>query len=1326
MPEGTPKFALRRSEHGDLASIQSLVDTVTENRFGSQEISMLIERTVLSITVSDENGEVVGFASFDDTPRKDKPEWEDWLLTQYNCPSVTPFNTTFLRYVAVRRSLEVDIMREVLRTVFGTLPDVDNCLTMIPSFEVGRLSDLFTAVRTKDRTSKGSTTQLLMATRLAYLPNLTIRAARVEDHDDLVPIFNRQSEVLTERYGEFFLAELIEAQSETNKAIVAEVDGRAVGFLSISTNISVPFLTTNFDLEPFDNFRKTIRRKIKRERKASVVNNDASKEEDSLASSHGGSNVALNAAGLVGSAAVAARDTPPSSAGSTTERTAPQLSIPSAAAVATAAVAEDQKPPSSPMKAEGGSASGGPSGRALLNATPGKAGLRGLVKRNSLTGGMKEPAQADGDAAAGGPALAAGASATPQPQGEEKALSGFAEKVMQMQGKPMLSRRCSSVRAIGSLVARSRSRGSIFGSQKELDALVQPILSNEEELGPEETINSCFCIYLFCVDERYESRSVDFLQAAFNAFPYHDYCVLAMPPTMPEFPLLRRFLRVLSKPGISVSQELFLCHRHSLLTNIGVRAVHPRDLPSIGRMCEAMEDGGSTIIDDVEIALDTKQDPDGVGVYAFVMTCAEQIVAVSVVRSMTVTNASELRGMYNLEDFIVFAGHGDDEHVSLHHFVVNPIFTYRSRHFAREILRQLSKSCMYYRVYPNPSAGVGGPTKSQTMTALIEEMVQVRPRRQICYPEGVRNMPAKPAPHAPFALSFLCKKMIYEPKLTVNARIVVIGASDVGLSYLASLVYQPHLRFGNLMLISPHGFPAEMAPDAARERFLSSCHCFTRDDHHRLALPTMVSSVSATMKGIDRENGLVHLENGQQVPYDYLVLATGAQLRLQGQLNIPARRVPRNVVCINDDADAQAFLELLETIRPIVRERRGGDWKIIVYGASIDAFCAVEGLLFSGIPGESIVLVKPALSSSTDTFGRIDDEQALQRITAEMKREGVTIHEAGILSGFEPGKDSGEVTGIQLKLAGRRDAVVVPCKAVVLASTRAVDQEVFRAVNDACLVFDGRLVVDAGFATNDRRIFSAGALAKYARRYHAPHMNMALHNSRELGEALAVEMLALFDPLADKVVHEDNLLPLFLQPKLFGGIMPGGLSFLSMQPPPSVDADPNEGRSVSTNHRDNYFQIKIDRYDCIESLACLTKGPLEVGNLACLYGLPQTYANRLMARFDEGLVKDLFAFFRQAWAMSLFHDRFDVFRKEVLEGTASHHHSKALQALIAGWLRESPSTDLTSANRSTIVDSFTNSDARKVVEKKLFEFLEFNSYHLPMYYRPGTPLGGQS
>jgi len=55
---------------------------------------------------------------------------------------------------------------------------------------------------------------------------------RVEDHDDLMPIFNQLTDELVENYGDYYLAELIEAQNENMKCIVAEVNTDAVIFSS--------------------------------------------------------------------------------------------------------------------------------------------------------------------------------------------------------------------------------------------------------------------------------------------------------------------------------------------------------------------------------------------------------------------------------------------------------------------------------------------------------------------------------------------------------------------------------------------------------------------------------------------------------------------------------------------------------------------------------------------------------------------------------------------------------------------------------------------------------------------------------------------------------------------------------------------------------------------------------------------------------------------------------------------------------------------------------------------------------------------------------------
>ncbi len=90
--------------------------------------------------------------------------------------------------------------------------------------------------------------------------------AHEEDHDDLAEIFNLQSEVQTDKFGEFFIADMIAMQNKTRqntkdlinkgKALVAEVGQKAVGIMSLSSDIDFSILAKNYELDTFDNLLK--------------------------------------------------------------------------------------------------------------------------------------------------------------------------------------------------------------------------------------------------------------------------------------------------------------------------------------------------------------------------------------------------------------------------------------------------------------------------------------------------------------------------------------------------------------------------------------------------------------------------------------------------------------------------------------------------------------------------------------------------------------------------------------------------------------------------------------------------------------------------------------------------------------------------------------------------------------------------------------------------------------------------------------------------------------------------------------------------------------
>jgi len=124
------------------------------------------------------------------------------------------------------------------------------------------LGGFFQEVDCKDRTilqdvrGINKDSRIYFSSRVLVLPFIEIRLAKQEDHDDLADVFNSQSETVTEAYGEYFIAELIAAQSDTNKALVAQVKDKAVGLMGLSKEVDVKLLHQCFELDSFDNLLK--------------------------------------------------------------------------------------------------------------------------------------------------------------------------------------------------------------------------------------------------------------------------------------------------------------------------------------------------------------------------------------------------------------------------------------------------------------------------------------------------------------------------------------------------------------------------------------------------------------------------------------------------------------------------------------------------------------------------------------------------------------------------------------------------------------------------------------------------------------------------------------------------------------------------------------------------------------------------------------------------------------------------------------------------------------------------------------------------------------
>ena len=114
------------------------------------------------------------------------------------------------------------------------------------------------------------------------------------------------------------------------------------------------------------------------------------------------------------------------------------------------------------------------------------------------------------------------------------------------------------------------------------------------------------------------------------------------------------------------------------------------------------------------------------------------------------------------------------------------------------------------------------------------------------------------------------------------------------------------------------------------------------------------------------------------------------------------------------------------------------------------------------------------------------------------------------------------------------------------------------------------------------------------------------------------------------------------------------MHFVAERPSRVAEAAIKPGRQLTTkgttSEETKLFTISLDGLGFVAGVSALSKASQQdVGNYACLFGLHEKFLNNLASRFDEGLIADFFAFFRESWATAIFHDRFAGFVDDLRE-----------------------------------------------------------------------------
>ena len=1307
----------------------------------------------------------------------------------------------------------------MLGAVYSTLPEVDYVICTIANNTDFAPNELFTpAIQSEDANVTVDSTASAdflantykISSRESIIPTLAVRRACVEDHDDLVPIFDTQSDVLSEIYGTFFLAELIASETPENPSLVAVKDDRACGLLSLTKDVSVGMLQDCFQLEVYDYL-------VKLPDGESYDGLETAKQRmDSMVSETGDDLKGLDFVEPTANTPprIVIAGAPASGKGtqcallvekygvvhlSTGDMLRAAVAVESEVGLQAKEVMEAGELVSDELITKvvlerlaepdcverGWMLDGFPRTKAQADAMKAADIVphvfvvldvpdEKIVER--VTGRRLDPVEgtiyhepdnmpedeevkarlttrADDTEEKCLLRLATyhenvtailpcydGSSEKEEEEGEEE-KEGEEKKEEEEEkedGAPALTVDVAGESTnVLKRVDGDLDKNDVFAAVVlAIDTMLPPPSAASavapqpspvtKQMSKEELLESCepnaFAVTLFCLDGSLDSRSMDFLPHAFNEFPDRDYCVLTVPTTTSESALLAHFTAVTPKEGSTFSHCLYVLHRDELFAHehLKVERFTEEHGGCIGRLIRSMGDAGVKMQEEIAKS-ETESDvglDENPGSAAFAVSVGSKVVGVVVAhrRTTSVEDINWLRCNYHAEDFVAYDRHRARNQATISCFALSPTYIKQGRFVMKEIMRLYDKTVLYYE----------SPPGEDVPKVIADEFVGVRPRMRAVpkvdelapmWTREARTEEEKeggeekreeekeeggvwqPSPATGMSLLFLTKRLLTEPKVTCNTRIVVVGASTAGVTFIETLLYTPYLNFTNITLVSPGGLGMdddltgvmpfdEDFPDAGRLVSLGL--------HHRIKIADSV------MCSLDRDAKAIVLGDGSVLPYDALVLASG---REDSSVN--------KVKGAGGDVDGVFFLTNSGSkgVLGACDYLSEGD-QVVVYGTGLEVLTCVGGLLEKGVPGEAITLIGGcALGDAV-----LDDS-----VKNAMEDVGVRVLDGGVKV-TDVVSDGGCLSAVRC-LNGLGEESVIECRMCVFGDKRDCNGMIYQSVNDSGLVYDGRLVVGLDFRTVDESIFAGGTLTKFSRAFKSAQKH-EFFSSREVGVKLAECVLEKVDPLGEGelLMEAERGVPNFGAPRCVSGKLPGGYWYCRCVLPVVEKGGVSMvtgGLGEGTCGR--YSILKVDGTGVVNEFMYLGKEKVEFRNLGMVVGLQEAYLNSCVASYDKGAVEDWVSFFREDWCSSIYHDRFGMLKDGLRSLLKDDEGCFDVTDMLVRGVEEGKDDDTLNTMRKSSVGpggSMLMPSTKKLIESSTIEFLRKNKALLPRYLLP--------
>jgi 3-phenylpropionate/trans-cinnamate dioxygenase ferredoxin reductase component len=308
-----------------------------------------------------------------------------------------------------------------------------------------------------------------------------------------------------------------------------------------------------------------------------------------------------------------------------------------------------------------------------------------------------------------------------------------------------------------------------------------------------------------------------------------------------------------------------------------------------------------------------------------------------------------------------------------------------------------------------------------------------------------------------------------------NDRIVIIGGGPGGLA--TARAYREAGGRGRVILLTAEPYPPYNRPPLTKE--------YLRGEIERDELPienarwfeenNVELRLTTTVRRIDRARGNVETENGEEVPYDACVLATGSE---PIRLPVPGADNPEILV-----------MRTLENSERLKSRVNSGS-RALVVGSG---FIGCEAAASLSMRGAEVTLVSQEDDPQRERLG----EDVARRLTGWLESYGVDLHFGVDVEGIESTDE-----GYEVAVSGENlSTETVLLAAGVKARTRLAEDSGLETE-------DGGVVTDSSMRTSAPGIFAVGDVAfamneSASSRQKVEHWGDALNHGSVAGTVLA-------------------------------------------------------------------------------------------------------------------------------------------------------------------------------------------------------------------------------